>query len=161
MFHAFSSLDVLHILYSAEGALTEKWGTGMCGCEDFFFAPFWSFARPPFNSFQFSSQKTFFTPKSQISRNFKLRYSLKIGKKFSSKALNWATIQFTMGTFCKKVQSIRVPNLAVAHSQTLFGPSGCTPIPKWKLSAPPTPDYPIITFISDPHHSLQPTHIWQ
>ena len=83
------------------GALTEKWGI---------FGPEVSlFSHPPGHSqdphlsiFQFSWP--YFTPKSQISKNFKPQ-SLKIRKEFHSKASNWAEIQFTWLYFIKKFSS--------------------------------------------------------
>ena len=52
----------------------------------------------------FSSQDHIFTQKSQIFENFKLK-SLKLGREFSSKASNWAKLQFTRLRFVKKFRS--------------------------------------------------------
>ena len=75
----------------------------MCDPEDPLFTPSLLLARPPFQHF-FSSQDSIFTPKLQIFNNFKPK-SLKIGKEFSFKASNWATLQFTRLHFVKKSSS--------------------------------------------------------
>ena len=72
------------------GLLTEKWGTGMCVALKTPFHNLLAICKTPISAF-FSSQDPTFTPKSQISWNFKLQ-SLKISKEFSSKASNLAEI---------------------------------------------------------------------
>ena len=81
----------------------------------------------------FSSQDLTFTPAPQISTNPKLK-SPKISKEISSKASNWAKMWFTWLHFVNTIQFTRIPNSAVVHSQVpVFGPLGCTPLPKWKF----------------------------
>ena len=90
---------------------------------------------PIFSIFSSQRLESTFTPKSQISRNFKLQ-SLKISKEFSSASTKWAKIQFIRLYFVKEFGSLGLKfgsGPFTSPSVRFFGPYTYT---KMKVGCP-------------------------
>ena len=99
------------------------------------FSTFFSSTRPHFN--QKSQNFPIFCLKYIILVNFQF-LRLKIGwKKSSSGSLIWTKNQFCSSIVVKKSVQ-QVPNFGADpfNIQAIFRPSGCTSLPKWKLTNP-------------------------
>ena len=109
------------------GDSLKKWGMGMYSPEDPLLTSSLPFARPPIQ--HFSVLKTLLSPQYCIFfffffGNFKLQ-SLKI-REFSSKASNFAKLQFTRLHFVKKFSShgSQIWQWYIRNKPSIFGPSG-------------------------------------